>query len=108
MHPTSNPCAAPMTATEEEPPMDSPLMSSLHRGLLVLTLNRPARNNALNAELAEALLQAFSEARRDDRVRAILIQAPVIISALAASSTPCRTKPGGPSTSPARRQTCAA
>lgn len=54
--------------------MDSPLMSSLHRGLLVLTLNRPARNNALNAELAEALLQAFSEARRDDRVRAILIQ----------------------------------
>ncbi len=54
--------------------MDCILQSSLTRGLLTLTLNRPAQRNALNMELAEALLEAVSNARGDERVRAILIR----------------------------------
>lgn len=53
--------------------MDCTLSSSLTRGLLTLTLNRPAQRNALNVALAEELLQAVSHARSDERVRAILI-----------------------------------
>lgn len=54
--------------------MDCILSSSLTGGLLTLTLNRKDQGNALNVELNEALLQALSGARNDDRVRAILIR----------------------------------
>ena len=54
--------------------MDCILQSSLTKGLLTLTLNRPAQRNALNMALAEALLEAVSHARSDERVRAILIR----------------------------------
>lgn len=42
-------------------------------GLLVLTLNRPERRNALNRPLAEALCEATAAAAADPAVRAVLL-----------------------------------
>lgn len=41
-------------------------------GLLVLTMNRPERNNALNAELLTELRDSLAAASTDDSVRAVL------------------------------------
>lgn len=50
------------------------LLSSLESGVLSLTLNRPEKRNALNAELIEALHQAFERADLDAGVRVILLR----------------------------------
>lgn len=47
------------------------LLSSLHDGVLTLTLNRPARLNAIDNDLAQALLDALDSAAQDDAVRVI-------------------------------------
>ncbi|HUS96660.1 MAG TPA: enoyl-CoA hydratase/isomerase family protein, partial [Hyphomicrobiaceae bacterium] len=39
----------------------------------IVTLNRPERMNAINAELREALIAALSEANQDASVRALVI-----------------------------------
>jgi 2-(1,2-epoxy-1,2-dihydrophenyl)acetyl-CoA isomerase len=53
---------------------DQVLLESLDRGLLTLTLNRPERRNALNAELGMRLVEAVSRAAGDPAVRAVLVK----------------------------------
>src|SRR5688500_7881254 len=43
------------------------------RGVLTLTLNRPDKHNALNAELLTALHAALLDAERDEQVRVIVL-----------------------------------
>ena len=52
----------------------SALLSSLESGILSLTLNRPDKRNALNAELIEALHQALERADLDAAVRVVLLR----------------------------------
>ena len=49
------------------------LLSERHSGLLVLTLNRPERLNALTPELHEALNVAIDAAADDPEIRAIAL-----------------------------------
>jgi len=49
------------------------LKKELNDGLLVLTMNRPERNNALNSELLSAMLNALAAASEDPEVRAVLL-----------------------------------
>ena len=49
------------------------LLDKLEAGVLMLTLNRPQRLNALNAALTQALLAAIERAAADPDCRAILI-----------------------------------
>jgi methylglutaconyl-CoA hydratase len=50
------------------------LLSSLESGVLSLTLNRPEKRNALNAELIESLHQALERADLDSAVRVVLLR----------------------------------
>jgi methylglutaconyl-CoA hydratase len=50
------------------------LLSSLDAGILTLTLNRPAKRNALNAELIDQLHQGFERADLDSEVRVVLLR----------------------------------
>jgi methylglutaconyl-CoA hydratase len=50
------------------------LLSSLEDGVLDLTLNRPAKRNALNEELIESLHHALEQADLDGEVRAVVIR----------------------------------
>jgi len=52
----------------------SALFGSLESGVLSLTLNRPDKRNALNAELIEALHQALERADLDAGVRVVLLR----------------------------------
>lgn len=49
------------------------LFSELENGVLSLTMNRPGRANAFNAELIEALQQALRSAEKDPAVRVVLL-----------------------------------
>jgi enoyl-CoA hydratase len=49
------------------------LLAEMRGQILVLTINRPERMNALSPELSEALIEAFVEAGADDGVRAIVL-----------------------------------
>ena len=49
------------------------LMAEARDHILVLTINRPERMNALSPELSEALIEAFVEAGADPGVRAIIL-----------------------------------
>ena len=49
------------------------VLEQLEEGVLTLTLNRPDRLNAYNAELHESLVGAFRRADRDDDVRAVVV-----------------------------------
>lgn len=50
------------------------LKKELEEGVLTITLNRPEKRNALNAELMEAFVGALREAKTDDAVRVIVIR----------------------------------
>lgn len=52
----------------------SPLRASLDGAVLTLTLNRPAKRNALNAQLVEALDAALERADLDAAVRVVAIR----------------------------------
>jgi methylglutaconyl-CoA hydratase len=54
--------------------MTAPLLSSLDAGVLTLTLNRPAKRNALSSELIELLHQAFERADLDAGVRVVMVR----------------------------------
>lgn len=61
---------------DREPPQDpasSVLLTEDHDGVRVLTLNRPAKLNALNSELTKALYDAFNECDEDEAVRAVVV-----------------------------------
>ena len=47
--------------------------SELARGVLLLTLDRPQRKNALTFEVYRELAETFEQLDRDDEVRAIVI-----------------------------------
>lgn len=53
--------------------MTTVLPSLSSRGVLTLTLNRPEKHNAMNAELLTALHAALVDAERDSQVRAIML-----------------------------------
>lgn len=53
--------------------MTAPLLVDHHRGVLRLTLNRPAVRNAFDGDLIKALALALEEARADDGVRVIVL-----------------------------------
>ena len=54
--------------------MSEPLLTSLDSGVFSLTLNRPAKRNALSAEMIELLHQALERADLDAEVRVVLIR----------------------------------
>lgn len=49
------------------------LTQDLDAGILTLTLNRPEKLNALNADLLHALSDAFLDAKKRDEVKALMI-----------------------------------
>ena len=53
--------------------MSDDLIELASNGVLTLTLNRPARKNALTAELGWALVNAVDRATKDDAIRVIVI-----------------------------------
>ncbi len=57
----------PLSATS------TPLSASLQAGTLTLTLNRPERANAFNAELIAELLKVLRDAARNPEVRVIVL-----------------------------------
>jgi methylglutaconyl-CoA hydratase len=52
----------------------SPLLISLEGGILTLTLNRPTKRNALNAELIEELHRSLERADLDSAVRVVVLR----------------------------------
>jgi 2-(1,2-epoxy-1,2-dihydrophenyl)acetyl-CoA isomerase len=50
------------------------ILSSQRDGILTLTLHRPDKLNAIDNELARALLEAIAAAARDDSVRVLLLR----------------------------------
>lgn len=55
--------------------MEQPvLLRAIDRGVLILTLNRPDRFNALNDELKKNLIESFKDAAKDDQVRCVVIR----------------------------------
>ena len=52
---------------------DGQLQRDLHRGILLLTLNRPEKANALSSPILEGIIEAFEAAKEDQEIKAILI-----------------------------------
>src|SRR5216684_4312829 len=50
------------------------VLQSLDRGLLTITMNRPDRRNALNADMTRGLVEAARRAVEDHEVRAVLLK----------------------------------
>ncbi len=53
--------------------MSDALLEEMRDGLLILTMNRPERRNAMNPELTLALRDATARAAEDPNVRAVLL-----------------------------------
>lgn len=53
--------------------MDKPVITKLKAGVLIITLNRPAKFNSFNPEMNQGLIAAIDEAAADKNIRAILI-----------------------------------
>ncbi|HAP46658.1 MAG TPA: enoyl-CoA hydratase, partial [Afipia sp.] len=54
--------------------MPGTILQSLDRGLLTITMNRPERRNAINAEMSADLIEAVRRAADDTEVRAVLLR----------------------------------
>ena len=54
--------------------MTQPILTSLEDGIFSITLNRPAKRNALSAELIELMHEALERADLDPLVRVVLIR----------------------------------
>jgi 2-(1,2-epoxy-1,2-dihydrophenyl)acetyl-CoA isomerase len=54
--------------------MTDTVLQTLERGLLTITMNRPERRNALNADMAAGLVAAAQRAAEDPAVRAVLLR----------------------------------
>lgn len=70
-----------MTDRSGKPPLHSPqetpppvLLDASRGGVAVITLNRPDKRNAFNAEVIERLIDYFDELRGADGIRAVLIE----------------------------------
>ena len=55
-------------------PTSSTLNLTVERDVLFATLNRPARKNAMNGELLDALQEAFAWANQQDALRAVVLR----------------------------------
>jgi enoyl-CoA hydratase/carnithine racemase len=53
--------------------MDSTLLATTEQGVLTLTLNRPAKRNAIDPELRDALAEAIDRAAADATVRGLVL-----------------------------------
>ena len=53
--------------------MSDVLLQELNDGILLLTLNRPEKKNALNIALWEGLFQAFTDAQKNDDISVVVI-----------------------------------
>ena len=51
----------------------SPLLRSVHEGVLTLVMNRPERRNALSPELYDQLAQALLDAKDNRQIGAIVL-----------------------------------
>jgi 2-(1,2-epoxy-1,2-dihydrophenyl)acetyl-CoA isomerase len=58
----------------QEVSMSGTVLQSLDRGLLTITMNRPERRNAINAEMSADLIEAVRRAADDTEVRAVLLR----------------------------------
>src|SRR6202051_1590779 len=54
--------------------MNDMVLQSLDNGLLTITMNRPDRRNALNADMTRGLVEAARRAAEDHEVRAVLLK----------------------------------
>lgn len=54
--------------------VESPVLTSLENGIFGITLNRPAKRNALSSEMIELLHQALERADLDSGARVVLIR----------------------------------
>jgi len=54
--------------------VESPVLTSLENGVFGITLNRPAKRNALSSEMIEMLHQALDRADLDSAARVVLIR----------------------------------
>jgi len=54
--------------------VESPVLTSLENGVFGITLNRPAKRNALSSEMIELLHQALQRADLDSSARVVLIR----------------------------------
>ena len=54
--------------------MTDTVLQTLDRGLLTITMNRPERPNAINAEMSAGLIEAAQRAAEDSEVRAVLLR----------------------------------
>jgi methylglutaconyl-CoA hydratase len=54
--------------------VESPVLTSLENGVFGITLNRPAKRNALSSEMIELLHQALDRADLDSGARVVLIR----------------------------------
>ena len=52
---------------------ETPILYSVAEGIARITLNRPDKRNALNADLVAGLAQALAESERDETVKVVLI-----------------------------------
>src|SRR3546814_14803557 len=67
----------PLTTAHESVPMpDSPLLTTDHDAIRVITVNRPDKLNALNGATLAALHAASDAAADDDSVRAAVLTGP--------------------------------
>jgi enoyl-CoA hydratase/carnithine racemase len=62
---------------------DAPLHTSLERGILRLTLNRPRQHNALDPDLIGRIETVLRESASDDEIRVLLLSADAVRSASA-------------------------
>lgn len=53
--------------------MDNNLLIEINQGIAVITINRPKALNALNAELLEGLFRVFTNLKKDQQVKAIIL-----------------------------------
>jgi len=51
----------------------SVVLSEIQEGILTLTINRPDKMNALNAEVMDLLARGIDEARRSEGIRAVIV-----------------------------------
>ena len=55
------------------PEQSSPLLRSVHEGVMTLVMNRPERLNALSPELYDQLAQALLEAKDNRQIGAVVL-----------------------------------
>ena len=59
--------------TEAETPADSPVLVEIDKGVAWVTLNRPAKRNAMNPALNARMVEVLDELEADDRCRVLVL-----------------------------------